>query len=191
MMTYHEDEVFYDEHLSHTCICGEEFVECRFEGCEFEELHIQNCRFIDCTFTKCCVANPVFEHCSMMGSRLIGCRLLSIHWESLASGFVTPIDSLEECQMKYNHFVGMNFPRFSFSGNDILDSLFADCNLSRSSFRGSRLEKTEFFRCDLTGANFEHADGYIVDISNCKLKGAVFSFPQVVSLLDGLGIKIK
>lgn len=120
-----------------------------------------------------------------------GCRLFSIHWGSLSSGFVSPIEILEDCQIKYNNFVSANYPRFQFSGNDILESLFADCNLTRSCFSGCHLEKTEFFRCDLSGANFENADGYTVDISNCKLKGAVFSFPEVVNLLNGLGITIK
>ena len=127
----------------------------------------------------------------MTGSRFTGCRLVSIHWEGVSSGFVSPIDALEDCQMKYNHFVSANYPRFRFSGNEIVDSFFADCNLSRSCFSGCHLERTEFFRCDLSGANFENADGYTVDLSTCPLKGAVFSFPEVVNLLNGFGITIK
>ena len=85
----------------------------------------------------------------------------------------------------------MSFRKFAFSGNEILDSLFGDCNLSNSKFSSCHLSGTEFFRCDLTGTDFENADGYTVDLSNCQLKGAVFSYPEVVNLLNGLGIVIK
>ncbi len=191
MVTYHEHETINGIKLNNTSFCNQEFVECRFENCEFENLHIKSCKFIDCIFTKCYVTNPVFDYCSMTSNDFIACRLFGVNWSNLSTGFVAPIEHLEECQLKFNNFVSVNFPKFNFSGNDILESLFGDCNLSRSRFSGCHLERTEFFRCDLTGASFEDADGYAVDISNCKLKGAAFSFPEVVNLLNGLGIIIK
>ncbi len=191
MITYHEHEVISGIKLSGTSFRWEEFAECRFEHCEFENLHMRNCKFTDCIFSKCCVTNPVFECCAMTGNDFMECRLFGINWSGLFTGFVAPIEHLEGCQLKYNSFVGVNFPKFTFSDNSILESLFADCSLSHSNFSRCHLERTEFFRCDLTGAAFQDADGYTVDISTCKLKGAVFSFPEVVNLLNGLGIIIK
>ncbi len=191
MITYHEYEEISGLRLSSTVVCNQEFAECRFENCEFETLHVKNCKFIDCTFTECRVINPVFDYCTMTGNDFMSCRLFGINWGNLSAGFVAPVERLEDCQLKYNNFVNMNFPKFTFSGNDILESLFGDCNLSHSKFSACHLNRTEFFRCDLTGADFENAEGYTVDISNCKLKGAVFSFPEVVNLLNGLNIVIK
>lgn len=189
--TYHEYEEISDLKRSNTGVCNQEFVECRFENCEFDTLHVKNCKFIDCTFSGCRVINPVFEHCAMTGNDFLSCQLFGINWDSLSTGFVAPVEHFEDCQLKYNNFVNMNLPKFTFSGNDILESLFGDCDLSHSRFSACHLKRTEFYRCDLTGADFECADGYVVDISNCELKNAVFSFPEVVNLLRGLDLIIK
>ena len=191
LISYHEHEKINDIQISNAAVCDQEFVECKFENCHFETLDIKNCKFIDCSFIKCVITNPTFDYCTMSGNDFLSCRLFGINWDHLSSGFVAPVEHLEDCQLKYNNFVNVHFSRFTFSGNDILDSLFGDCNLSHSKFSSCHLNRTEFFRCDLTGADFENAEGYKVDISNCKLKGAVFSFPEVINLLHDLPIIIK
>ena len=190
-MTYYEHEDFTDLKMENETISNLELEDCRFLSCELQSVRFHNCRFVDCTFSECLAENPVFDCCSMSGSIFTSCRLLGIDWETLSGGFVGPIERLENCLLKYNNFVNGEFPRFTFSGNEILDSLFGSCNLTRCDFSSCHLNKTEFFQCDLSGTDFTCADGYSVDISNCQLKGAVFSYPDVINLLNGLGIIIK
>lgn len=191
MKTYYEQQVIKDINLNSTTLSHSEFTECSFENCEIENIQVISCKFTDCTFSKCRIINPVFDNCSMTDSSFTDCCLFGINWNELSGGFLSPIEHLQNCQIKYNNFVGGIYPKFIFDDNDILESLFADCNLSHSRFCRCHLNRTEFFRCDLRGASFENAEGYIVDISTCKLKGAVFSFPEVTNLLSGLGIVIK
>ena len=40
-------------------------------------------------------------------------------------------------------------------------------------------------------ADFRDAEGYVIDSAVNTLKGARFSFPDVVRLLDGTGIRIE
>ena len=68
---------------------------------------------------------------------------------------------------------------------------FEECDLQESNFRNCRLEATQFFRCDVRKADFREAKGYVIDIPSNKLRQAKFSFPEVVSLLDSLEIKIE
>ena len=84
----------------------------------------------------------------------------------------------------------MNFIKFNFSDNVIIESFFADCNLSESKLYKCKLDSTEFFKCNLSKADFREATGYIIDIKTNKFKGAKFSFPEVVNLLNGLEIII-
>ena len=60
-----------------------------------------------------------------------------------------------------------------------------------SSFSECKLDKTQVSDCDIRNADFRGAVGYQIDIVTNRLKGARFSFPEVVSLLNGLGIKIE
>ena len=85
----------------------------------------------------------------------------------------------------------MNFSKFNFSTNDIVDSTFSDCRLSCASFKGCNLKFTEFLRTDITGADFTGASGYQVEITTCRMKGARFSFPEAMNLLNGLGVEIE
>lgn len=73
----------------------------------------------------------------------------------------------------------------------IQESIFEECDLQESNFRNCRLEATQFFRCDVRKADFREAKGYVIDIPSNKLRQAKFSFPEVVSLLDSLEIKIE
>lgn len=191
MEEYYEGERITDLKLRSNTLCNTQFIDCHFENCEFENLRLVGCKFVDCVFSDCAVINPVLDICTMSGNDFISCRLMGIHWDGASSGLIAPIDHLEDCELKYNHFVGSRYQRFNFSGNRILESFFANCTLSHSNFRGCALNQTEFYSCDLTGANFENAEGYQIDISNCKLKSAVFSYPEVVNLLNGLKIIIK
>lgn len=188
---YLEKEVFQDMTLLGEEITGTEFTACTFENCVFESCTFTECKLIDCSFVGCRIINPVTERSSMMDCTFARCSLLGVNWSTLlGGGYLIPIAAVEDCELKYNHFVEINFAKFDFSGNTILDSLFADCNLSESKFLECRLDRTEFFRCDLTKADFRNAAGYVVDLTANKLKGARFSFPEVINLLQGTGIII-
>ena len=46
-------------------------------------------------------------------------------------------------------------------------------------------------RCDLQKADFREASDYAIDPSANQMQGARFSFPDVVALLNGFGLKIE
>jgi uncharacterized protein YjbI with pentapeptide repeats len=92
--------------------------------------------------------------------------------------------------MKYNSFIEMPFRKFDFSGNIIQESIFEECDLQESNFKDCRLEATQFFKCNIRKADFRDAKGYAIDVSSSKIKQAKFSYPEVMSLLASLEIKI-
>jgi uncharacterized protein YjbI with pentapeptide repeats len=192
------DEKYYEEHTFENIVLeGESLEDYEFIDCEFTDCAIENCKLINCTFSGCrfynCKVNSLeSEDSKIKYSEFTACHFVSVNWsELLPEGrFAEPISKLKDCRLKYNTFTGMAFPKFDFTGSEILESMFAECELTESSFKGCKLDKTEFFRCDIRKADFREASGYQIDIIDNKMKGARFSFPEVVSLLDGLGIKI-
>lgn len=85
----------------------------------------------------------------------------------------------------------MELTGFDFTTNTFGECTFDDCKLHGVSFRRAELGNSHFTRCDLTTADFRDARGYAIELSDNKLKGARFSFPDVVTLLDGTGIQIE
>ena len=92
--------------------------------------------------------------------------------------------------LKYAAFAQMKLSRFDFSGCELLECLFDGCQLAEAKFKNCRLSGTQFTGCNLQKADFRGAAGYSIDLATNRLKAARFSFPEVVRLLDGLGIQI-
>lgn len=190
--SYLENERFENMTLTEEELIGKELTACTFVNCVLENCKFTACKIMDCSFEGCRIINPVLERSSMMDCTFSRCSLLGVNWSALlGGGYLIPIAALYDCQLKYNHFVEINFAKFDFSGNAIIASLFADCNLSGSRFTQCELDRTEFFRCDLTKADFRNAAGYVIDLETNVLKRARFSFPEVVNLLQATGIIIE
>lgn len=189
---YQESLCFQDMELTEEILTDLEFVDCLFENCTLEGCKMDRCRFTDCTFIGCSILNLKTERSYMTSCKFAHCDLTGINWGDLMSGgYLIPIEQLDHCRLKYNQFVEMNFVKFDFSSSSITASMFADCNLTSGNFSKCDLDRTEFFRCNLSKADFRLASGYQIDTSVNQLKGARFSFPEVVNLLNSLGIVIE
>lgn len=190
---YFEELKFKEEKLIQEIIEDCEFVDCDFENCTFEECSVVRCKFTDCRFFNCNIISLRSKDSEIKRLEFTKCNLIGVHWHNLlASDSISgPVELLKNCYLKYNSFVKINFRKFDFSGNAIQESVFEECNLMDSSFSECKLEKTQVTDCDIRNADFRGAMGYQIDIATNRLKGARFSFPEVVSLLNGLGIKIE
>lgn len=189
----HEGEAFADLTLTETELSHSTFSECTFTRCVFDRCAITQCSFRDCRFDHCRILSPRVKESQAKSCTFTDCCVQNVNWSELLppGRFADPIESLERCSLKYNTFTEMNLAHFRGAGNDIAESMFARCRLSDSCFTGCQLRNTEFYGCDLTKADFRDATGYRIDIASNKLKGARFSYPEVVSLLDGLGLCIE
>ena len=170
------------------------FTDCVFENCTFEDCKITGCSFVNCRFYKCSIISLTSKNSELKSAVFQNCNLIGIHcWNKLlpAGSYARSIDKVKDCCMKYNSFVEMPFRKFDFSGNIIQESIFEECDLQESNFRGCRLESTQFFKCDIPRADFRDARGYVIDIPSNKLRQAKFSFPEAVSLLNSLEIKVE
>ncbi|MCU6734589.1 pentapeptide repeat-containing protein [Diplocloster agilis] len=169
------------------------FVDCSFTNCTFEECVLVQSSFSGCTFCKCTITSlRASDHSQIQNVEFTDCNLIGVHWDELlpAGKFAEPIKKLQTCRLKYNTFAEMDMRKFDFSGQDIMDSMFAKCRLMECNFKGCNLERTEFFQCNIQKADFRQASGYQVDVLTNKMSGARFSFPEVMSLLSGLHISI-
>lgn len=183
-----EDLKLYSENIS-----GFEFKDCLFKNCSFEECSLKNVYFKDCIFENCTIMNIKSENNTVIQSvDFISCQIIGINWQDFLPSliFMDPINKIETCCLKYNTFFEMNFKKFKFSGNEVVNSMFSGCDLAEADFFECNLNKTEFFKADLRKANFRESKGYQIDITTCKLKQAKFSMPEVVSLLNILEIDI-
>lgn len=191
-LKYYEQQTFENLKLEQKKIEGGSFTECVFKRCTFENCILEECSFMECQFYECSIISPKAVDSNLIYLEFTECNLIGVHWQEFqrTGTIAVPFSLLRECTLKYNSFIKMNFRKMDFSGNSILDCIFEGCSLQESNFRGCRLEETQYSDCDMRKADFREAAGYKIDLAENKLMGAQFSFPEVISLLDGLGIRI-
>ena len=170
-----------------------EYNDCTFKNCRWDGVRIENCSFLSCTFEHCTWSGVVFSFSQMSDAWFSGCAFRSVAWGGLQgrSALVQPFGKAERCEFRYNEFSGMTLTRFDFSSCRFGDCTFDDCKLAGADFRGVPLGRTQFSRCDLEKADFREATDYAIDPTDNRLRGARFSFPDVVALLSGFGLKIE
>ncbi|HHE37447.1 MAG TPA: hypothetical protein ENL20_02610 [Candidatus Cloacimonetes bacterium] len=78
-----------------------------------------------------------------------------------------------------------------FSDCRIHNSDFYQTYLTNSNFTCSDLKGSIFENTNLENANFQNAKNYSINPLNNKIEKAKFSMPEVVSLLNHLGIRIE
>ncbi len=192
-LDYYEGECFESLRLSGETLSGGEFVDCEFRACSFEELQLLRCSFRECRFLSCTISQVKTRSSELKYCEFEDCTVLGLNWALLKPDgpFGEPIEKMKNCRIRYGSFSSMNFKKFNFSASALTHCTFADCDLSESDLRSCELTDTEFFRCDLRKADFRHAGGFIIDVNNNRLQGARFTYPEVLDLLDGLGIRIE
>lgn len=192
-LNYYEGEIFEKLSLRDEEYFGGDFVDCVFRDCTCENLILVHCSFRECRFAGCSLSQLKTRNTELKFCEFDDCTILGLNWALLKpeGPFGEPIEKMNSCRVRYGSFTGMNFKRFRFEGSALVHCTFADCDLSESDLRSCDLSDTEFFRCDLRKADFRHAGGFLIDVNNNKLQGAKFTYPEVLDLLDGLGIKIE
>ncbi len=190
---YAEGESFENLTLSDDTVSGGEFVDCLFRNCSFESLMLLRCSFRECRFEGCTISQVKTRNSELKFCEFEDCTVLGLNWALLKpeGPFGEPIEKMKSCRIRYGSFTGMNLRKFDFAQSALTHCTFADCDLSESDLRSCDLSDTEFFRCDLRKADLRHAGGFIIDVNNNRLRGARFTYPEVLDLLDGLGIRIE
>ena len=192
-MDYIESREFSDIRLSGGTVENRSFTDCVFTDCRIENVTFRNCAFRDCVFNSCSVRNIRSDVSLLKGAEFTGCRLFGMNFSELGGGgpFDEPLYRMQDSELRYCYFINMELKKFRFASNSFSDCEFSSCQMPGSDFSGCDLTATSFSGCDLRNCDFRRAAGYRIDIASNRLKDALFSLPEAVSLLAGLGIKVE
>lgn len=192
-MEYFENEKVEKLQYNDEVLEGIEYYNCKFYNCDFTNLKMKKCKFIDCEFYNCALRNVKFEFCQIKNACFSNSLLMGINWLELQEkGAISfPVETLNNCVIRYNNFVESNLASFDFSSSTISDSRFQDCLLMKASFKNVSFKDTSFSKCNLGFSDFRGANDYDIDINNNLLTRAKFSFPTAICLLNSINIEIE
>jgi uncharacterized protein YjbI with pentapeptide repeats len=185
---YHIDKEFKNIAYTDNVISEREFVSCIFENCVLTKLTFEDCYFENCVFKDSDLTMMNVKGSSFRDVKFEGCKILGVLWDEVATPIMVNFD---ECALSFSSFFGLSLKKIKIEKCIAKEVNFSEADLTQASFKDSDLGGSVFLNTNLNKANFESAHNYFLNINSNKIKGALFSMPEVVSLLTGLGIKIK
>jgi fluoroquinolone resistance protein len=186
-------ENYYQENFTKLSLSDEikksiTYEECVFDGCTFINTKFLNCRFISCKFTECILSAVSPMDCRLIDISFYKCKTIGIDWTKTQQ-FREIV--FKNCQLNYSNFKLLKIPDIKITDCEVKDADFAEADLSNCDFKNTDFENSRFFKTNLSNANFKGARNYSIDLGNNTLKKTRFSYPEALSLLNGLDIIIE
>ena len=185
----HMDQVFQDLIVQQEQILANEFYDCAFKRCRFNETTFQKCRFVNCTFSDCDLSLMRVPGSSFTATEFQNSKIIGVDWTAASWGLLSSMRFLG-CTINYSIFTDMDLQRTSIEKCvaeqvDFRGANLTGVNLTFTDFFGSFFKHTVLERAD-----FSHARNYQIDVNLNKIKGAKFMLPEAISLLRSLDINL-
>jgi fluoroquinolone resistance protein len=165
------------------------FVHCHFDNCDWTQSNLTGSKFLDCTLHNCNLSLVKLDGCRLQGVNFQNCKFMGVNFGTCDPMFLAM--KFIHCLIGTSNFSDLDLKGTAFLNCTIRDTHFTHSNLTEANFEGSDLRGTIFHNSNLTQPNFIGAINYAINPLTNQLKGAKFSKPEVLSLLDHLGIEIE
>jgi len=187
--TVFEDENFKQVDFSKSSLVEYTFTGCLFEGCTFMESDWKKASFLSCVFNGCDIGLVSLEDARFQDVRFVDCKVTGMEFFKCDHSLLFSME-LNSCFLQYCNFSDLNMNKTNFKKSKIQKCFFTNTSLMESDFGDCDLLETVFHSCNLRKANFGGAKNYNINPLVNDVKKAKFSFPEAVSLLKGLDVKI-
>lgn len=181
-------ETFIGVQYSQEDLTNNEYSNCLFKKCNFNDSNLSNSIFIDCQFYNCNLANVKVANCSFQEVLFKKCKLIGIRFTMIDPLLISW--AFRECLIMICDFSDLDIKESRFVKCEIRETDYINTNLLGSSFSESDLKLCRFHNTILDKVDFVNSVNYNINPTNNRLKQAKFSYPEVLSLLDSFEIKV-
>lgn len=187
--TYINDEIFSGKDFSISPIMKGEYDSCRFEYCNFENVHASNIQFVDCVFVHCNFSNAIVKNTAFKDVVFNQCKLMGVQF-SECDPFLLQL-KFSNCQLDFSSFYQLNIPNTNFVNCSLNSVDFTESNLEKAVFNSCNLKNAIFDTSNLEKSDFRTAKNISISPDENKLRGAKFSINSVSGLLNKYQIVIE
>jgi len=166
----------------------DEYDNCTFISCNFENQNLTNFSFVDCEFIDCNLSLVGTTNTAFKTVQFSDCKLLGIDFSECNSFLLNM--SFESCFMNLTSFYQLKFKQKTFKNCTLNEVDFTETDLSESNFENCDLKRAIFDRSILIKTDFTSASNFTIDPENNRIKGAKFSKNNIAGLLLKYQLKI-
>ena len=144
-----------------------------FSGCNLSHATFTNCNFFSCNFSKTTISDTNFLKCELINVTFFKSNFDRVHF---SESIFDQNSNLSECTIfnskftdvntLFTFFINTKFDSVSFSGCNILKSLF-----NNATFLSCEIEKNNFLCCELPFSSLKSTSLYDTSFAGCELHG--------------------
>jgi uncharacterized protein YjbI with pentapeptide repeats len=187
--TYYEKRNFEKVRMPGERFREIEFQDCKFKNCDFQGSIFDLCQFVHCTFESCNLSltrilNSSFNRVDFLDSKTVGMNWTEVNPLSFTINF-------KECILNNSNFFGLSLVKMNWIKCTAKEVDFSNANLTSADFSETDLTGARFMHTNLTRANLKSARNYSINTNENILRKTIFSYPEVMALLNQLDIVIE
>lgn len=187
--SYFADQTFKDLDYSEKMMNKAEYECCVFTNCNFSntkmfELRFRETEFIDCNFSNAKLSQTSFQDTFFQNCKMLGLKFDECNQFNFAATF-------KNCQLNYSSFYQMNLNRTNFKKCKLVGADFIEANLKNIKINHCDLLDARFENTNLEKADLRDSINYSINPEINRVKEAIFSFPDVLGLLDSFEVNIN
>jgi len=184
-----ENQTFKKLDFISTPLKLDEYDNCTFIACNFENQNLTNYMFVDCEFVDCNLSLIKVPNTAFKAVQFTNCKLLGIDF-SESNPFLLNMN-FDSCIMNLTSFYQLKFKQKKFKNCTLNEADITESDLSESVFEDCDLKRAIFDRSILIKTDFKTAHNFSIDVENNKIKGAKFSKANLAGLLTKYQLKIN
>ncbi|MFN7160082.1 MAG: pentapeptide repeat-containing protein [Candidatus Gracilibacteria bacterium] len=166
-----------------------EFYQCTFQNCNFEKTIFKKCIFTECTFKQCNLSLMKIPTSTFIETEFRSSKMVGINWTSISSQVFSV--EFHECVLNYSIFDSVNLNGTKMLGCTIHEADFSNASLKEAVCTDTDFAGSTFSDTNLTKADFRSARNYGMVPADNVLTKAKFSVPEVLCLLDAMGVEFE
>lgn len=182
------DQAFSHQKFGNTKLKKGTYESCRFEDCDFQDLHLSQYTFIDSEFQDCDFSNIRWKESQFQDCLFTRCKLIGLRFEEL-SRFGLALE-LRDCRVDYSSMFGFAPARFKMTGGSAVEVDFSQAQLQSSTFEAVDFANAQFDHTNLSQAQMIDCLNLVLNPAENQVKGMSVSKRSLPGLLIPYGLKI-
>ncbi len=183
---YYEGQTFEKLNIEEDLL-GITFDNCLFKNCIFNEQNIAICKFTECIFERCYLALIKLKNCIFNDIKILNCKAIGINWSSSYQPFLI---NIYNSNISDSSFFNLDLSHSEIISCNAHNVDFTEANLQKANFSETDLLQARFLKTNLKFTDFSNAKNYSIDATSNTLQSTKVSFPEAISFLKYLDIKI-
>ncbi len=159
----------------------EEYYQCVFVNCNFEQQNLSGIIFEECEFIECNLSGIKLRNTTLRDIQFVNCKILGVMFNEVNSLSFSIL--VKNSILNFSSFYQLNLKNSEFENSKCQEVDFVESNLKNTILSNCDLTSAVFENTNLSAADLSSSYGFIIDPEQNKMNNCKISKQNLESLL--------